>query len=111
MTTERALKDIELSGTRLLKMQSDFENQVTAADAMAAENQARVAELKVGIITCVNRKWSGRGSFFPACQDLERMYNHSFPACTFFLAFKVEISLRTLIPLFRPGSVHRDSGS
>ena len=41
------------------------------------------------------------------------MFDHSFPACAFFFFFffKVEISLRTLIPLFRPGSVHRGSAS
>ena len=50
---ERILKDADLTATRLTKAQADFENQVMAADAMAAENQARVAELKVGIVTCV----------------------------------------------------------
>ena len=35
---------------------------------------------------------------------------HSPPAL-FFSSFQVKISLRTLIPLFRPGSVHSGSGS
>ena len=48
----------------------------------------------------------GGGGFFLACEDLGTMLDNSFPACAF---FKVEISLRTLILLFRPGSV--DSGS
>ena len=39
-----------------------------------------------------------------------RMFDYSFPAYTFFF-FKVEISLRTLIPLFMPGLVHRGSAS
>ena len=39
------------------------------------------------------------------------MFDHSFPACAFlfFFLFWVEISWRTLIPLFRPESVHSDS--
>ena len=37
------------------------------------------------------------------------MFDNSLPACAFF--FKVEISLRKLIPLFRPGSVHSGSAS
>ena len=48
------------------------------------------------------------GSFFGsgfslACEDLGRMFDNSFPACAFFF-FKVEISSRKLIPLFRPVS-------
>ena len=35
--------------------------------------------------------------------------DNSFPACTFF--FKVEIRSHTVIPLFRPGSVHSGSAS
>ena len=34
------------------------------------------------------------------------MVDHSFPAYDFFSSFEVEISSRTLIPLFMPGSVH-----
>ena len=45
------------------------------------------------------------GGFFLACEDFGRMFDSSFPTCAF---FKVEISLCTLIPLFRPGSVHSD---
>ena len=38
------------------------------------------------------------------------MFNHSFPACAFLLLFlKVEITSRTRIPLFMPGSVHSGS--
>ena len=40
----------------------------------------------------------------------EMSYN-SVPAYAFFFFFKVEISLRTLIPLFRPGSVYSGSVS
>ena len=50
------------------------------------------------------------GVFYLACKDLGRMFDYSFPACAFFF-FKVEISLRTLIPLFRPESVHNGSAS
>ena len=37
------------------------------------------------------------------------MFDNSLPNCTFFL--KVKISPCTLIPLFRPGSVHSGSAS
>ena len=50
------------------------------------------------------------GCFFLACEDFGTMFDYSFPSCAFFFFFfffnKVEISSRTLIPLFRPGSVH-----
>ena len=49
------------------------------------------------------------GGFFLKCDDFGRMFDNSFPACAF--CFKVEISLRTLIPLFRPGSVYNGSAS
>ena len=48
----------------------------------------------------------GGGGFFLACKDFGRMFDNSFPACAFFFFFKVEISSRELIPLFRPGLVH-----
>ena len=41
--------------------------------------------------------------------DLGRVFDHSVLACAF--SFKVEISSRTLIPLFRSGSVHSGSTS
>ena len=47
------------------------------------------------------------GSFFLACDDFGRRFNHSFSACVCF--FEVEIISRTLIPLIRPGSVHSGS--
>ena len=54
----------------------------------------------------------GSGGFFLACEDFGRMFDHSFPACAFFFFFfAVEISKRTLILLFRPGSVHSGSAS
>ena len=55
------------------------------------------------------------GAFFLACEDLGRMFDNSFSACAFsFILFYficlfillMEISSCTLIPLFRPGSVH-----
>ena len=48
----------------------------------------------------------GGGGFFLTCEDFGRIFDNSFPACTFFFFFKVEISSCVLIPLFRPGSVH-----
>ena len=52
---------------------------------------------------------SDGGGFFLTYEDMGRMFDHPFPARAYF--FKVEISLRTLIPLFRPGSVHSCSAS
>ena len=52
----------------------------------------------------------GGGGFFLACEDYGRMFDKSFPACGWFV-FLVEISLRTLIPLFTPGLVHSGSAS
>ena len=39
-------------------------------------------------------------AFFLACEELGRMFDHSFPACACFFIFKVEINSGTLIPLF-----------
>ena len=46
-------------------------------------------------------------AFFLACKDFGRMFDHLLPICTFFFFFR----LLTLIPLFRPGSVHSGSAS
>ena len=53
-------------------------------------------------------KTGGSGGFLFACEDFvgECSTIHSPPALFFFFFFKVEISSCTLIPLFRPGSVH-----
>ena len=48
------------------------------------------------------------GGFFLVCEGFGRMFDHLFPACAFFF-FKVEISSRTLIPLFMLESVHSGS--
>ena len=53
-------------------------------------------------------------AFFLASEDYGRMFDNSFSACAFFVlffVFEVEISTRTLIPLFRPGSVPSGSAS
>ena len=52
----------------------------------------------------------GAGSFV-ASEDFGRMFDHSCPICAFFFFFEVEIGSRTLIPLFRPESVHSGSVS
>ena len=62
----------------------------------------------IGSLTRVSG--GGGGGFFLACEDFGRMFDHSFPACALFF-FEVEISSRTLIPLFMPGSVHSGSAS
>ena len=58
-------------------------------------------------------KWTitSVGGFFLTFKDFGRMFNHLFPACAFFFFFKAEISSRSLIPLFMPGSVHSGSAS
>ena len=43
------------------------------------------------------------------CEDFGTIFDNSFPACAFY--FSVEISSRTLIPLFKPGSVQSGSAS
>ena len=55
---------------------------------------------------CVIYSGGGGGGFFIACEDIGRMFEHSFPACTFFKFYLKWRSARTLIPLFTPGSVH-----
>ena len=50
----------------------------------------------------------GGGGFFLSCEDLGKMFGHSFTPVLFFY---VEISSRTLIPLFRHGLVHSSSAS
>ena len=52
----------------------------------------------------------GGGGFFLACKDFGRMFDHSFTACAFYF-FEVEISSRTLIRLFIPGSAHSGSAN
>ena len=48
----------------------------------------------------------GGGRLFLACEDFGRMFDKVILACvSFSFFFKVEINSRTLIPLFRPGSV------
>ena len=47
--------------------------------------------------------------FFFACEYFGRRYVVSLSFCAFY--WKVEITLRTSIPLFRPGSVHSGSGA
>ena len=57
---------------------------------------------------------SGGGGFFYACEDFGRMFDHSFPACTFFFVLFLKwrsAHALVLIPLFRPGSVHSGSVS
>ena len=53
------------------------------------------------------RSGNGRG-FLLSSEDFGRMLDHSFPACAFilFYFFEVEVSSRTLIPLFMPGLVN-----
>ena len=47
--------------------------------------------------------------FFLAGKGFGRLFDHSCSTVAFFFFFKVEISLLTLIAIFRPGSVHSGS--
>ena len=40
-----------------------------------------------GGVVVVGGGGSGGGGFFLACEDFGRMFDHSFPACTFFSFF------------------------
>ena len=59
------------------------------------------------------------GGFFLACKEFRRMFDDFIPGLSVFFLFVVvlfvfnlgEISSRTLIPLFTPGSVHSGSAS
>ena len=54
----------------------------------------------------------GSGGFFLACDDILENVRPFIPRLRlFFFFYKVEISSRTLIPLFGPGSVHSVSAS
>ena len=57
----------------------------------------------------------GGGGGFCLGEDQGRMFDQSLPAGAFVVVVvvvvKVEISSRTLIPLFTPGSVHSGSAS
>ena len=55
---------------------------------------------------CHNRAGEG---FSLLCEDLGRMFHNLFPAGAFFFFLTMEISLRTLIPIFMPQSVHSGS--
>ena len=46
------------------------------------------------------------GGFLLACEDFGRMLDSLLLACALSICFLVEIRSSTLIPLFRPGSVH-----
>lgn len=51
---ERAMKDSDILNTRFQKLQTDFENQLITTDALTAENQGRVTELKVSVLAKIN---------------------------------------------------------
>ena len=60
----------------------------------------------VVVVVVVVVAFSSRARIFGECSTID------FPACAFFFfLFQVEISLRTLIPLFTPASVHNGSAS
>ena len=69
-----------------------------------------VVNTKVSSVVCTHWSWPCllltavlAFGFFLLCEDFGRMCHHPFPACAF---FKVEISSRSLIPIFTSGWVH-----
>ena len=54
----------------------------------------------VCLCVCGGGGGGGGGGIFLACEGLGRKFDHSFPAYAFFF-FKVAISTRALISLFR----------
>ena len=60
------------------------------------------------VSVCGGGGGGGGGGLFLACEDFGETI-HSPPALFFF--FKVEITSRTLIQLYMPGSVHSGSAS
>ena len=49
----------------------------------------------------VDKTYDDDAFFVPVCEEFGKMFDHSFPACAFLFCFvKLEVSLRTLIPLF-----------
>ena len=102
-------------GRRDLSWRQSLENEYTR---LLLPQSCRRTAVTLGLKDWWQRYFSGVVSnvvvgFFLACEDLGRMFDNLFPACAVFLLFffKVEISSRTLIPLFRPGSVHGGSAS
>ena len=47
---ERAVKDTELLNSRLIKLQQDFDTQLSAAEQLAQENNQKSIELRVRIL-------------------------------------------------------------
>ena len=47
---ERAVKDTELLNNRLIKLQQDFDSQLSTAEQLAQENNQRHIELKVRVV-------------------------------------------------------------
>ena len=58
--------------------------------------------------TCWN---GGGGGFFLECEDVGRLFDNSFPTWACLLLLLGGVRSRTLIPLFRPRSVHSGSAS
>ena len=87
-------------------------DRMRGCKSKASEDSAERGELLMFSVLCSMNN-NGCDSFL-ACENFGRMSDHSFSACAFFFSFffcEVEISSRTPIPLFMPGSVHSGSAS
>ena len=67
----------------------------------------------VDIFATLLRKTDNSDGFFLACEDLGECTTIRSPSALFVVVviFQMDISSHTLIPLFRPGSVHSGSAS
>ena len=75
-------------------------NRLRLENERAASGPTKIPKALIELVTVCG------GSFF-ACEDFESSFDHSFPACTFFLLFfKVDVTSHKLIPIFRRESVH-----
>ena len=66
--------------------------------------------ISVGMFYSLSVVYFIGGGFFLTCEDLGGRFDDSFSVSAFFF-FQVDISSCTLIPQFRPGSVHSGSAS
>ena len=88
-----------------------FGIQCPEADHEADNNQGEAKFVKQKVGLAFDLLLAFGDGFFLACEDFGRLFEIQSPPAFFFFFFEVEISLRTLIPLFMPGSVHSGSVS
>ena len=94
--------DVTLMFRREKMNSTQFDRILSAQFKRVATTQLSVSDNTVysSVERILRLIFNGGGFFLASGEDLDRMFDHSFPACAFFFFFKVEISSRTLIPLF-----------